>query len=78
MGRRLGPVHGAPPEPDDLIFPREDGKQRLVSGTYKHFQFDLEALGFPIQRQYESRSTFRNLALSAGRRGAPPSPFCPR
>jgi len=37
-----------------------------VSGSYKRFQFDLEALGFPIQRQYESRSTFRNLALTAG------------
>jgi len=45
--------------------PREDGLQRLVSGSYKQFQFDLETLGFPVQRQYESRSTFRNLALTA-------------
>jgi len=57
MGRR--------PEPNDLIVPREDGLQRLVSGSYKQFQFDLETLGFPVQRQYESRSTFRNLALTA-------------
>jgi hypothetical protein len=27
---------------------------------------DLAAVGFPAQRQYESRSTFRNLAMSAG------------
>jgi hypothetical protein len=57
---------GRAPEPGDLIFPREDGLQRLVSGTYKHFKADLETVGFPFQRQYESRSTFRNLALSAG------------
>jgi hypothetical protein len=37
-----------------------------VSGTYKQFRQDLAALGLPTQRQYESRSTFRNLALSAG------------
>jgi integrase len=58
---------GRPPELSDLIVPREgDGKQRLVSGSYKQFRFDLELLGLPIQRQYESRSTFRNLALTAG------------
>ena len=54
------------PQADDLIFPREDGKQRLVSGTYKQFRQALETLGLARQRQYESRSTFRNLALSAG------------
>ncbi len=57
---------GRAPQPDDLIFPRDDGKQRLVSGTYKQFKQDLETLGLATQRQYESRSTFRNLALSAG------------
>ena len=56
---------GRAPQTDDLIVPREDGKQRLVSGTYKQFKQDLETLGLAIQRQYESRSTFRNLALSA-------------
>jgi len=59
-------AHRRAPQADDLIFPREDGKQRLVSGTYKQFKQDLETLGLPTQRQYESRSTFRNLALSAG------------
>jgi integrase len=48
------------------LFPREDGNQRLVSGTDKQFKQDLETLGLPTQRQYESRSTFRNLALSTG------------
>lgn len=57
---------GRKPQPDDLLFPREDGKQRLVSTSYKQFQADLAAVGFAPQRQYESRSTFRNLALSAG------------
>ncbi len=58
MGRKL--------EADDFIFPRGDGKQRLVSGTYKQFKADLETVGIATQRQGESRSTFRNLALSAG------------
>jgi integrase len=57
---------GRAPQPDDLVFPREDGKHRLVSGTYKQFKQDLATLDLPAQRQYESRSTFRNLALSAG------------
>ena len=57
---------GRPPTPADFLFPREDGKQRLVSGTYKQFLVDLAAVGLPPQRQYESRSTFRNLAMSAG------------
>ncbi len=37
-----------------------------MSGTYKQFKADLETVGIATQRQYESRSTFRNLALSAG------------
>jgi integrase len=57
---------GRKPEADDLVFLREDGNQRLVSGTYKQFKADLGVVGIPAQRQYESRSTFRNLALSAG------------
>ncbi len=57
---------GRKPTSDDFMFPRVDGKQRLVSGTYEQFLVDLAAVGFPAQPQYESRSTFRNLALSAG------------
>ena len=52
---------GRKPTSDDFMFPRVDGKQRLVSGTYKQFLVDLAAVGFPAQPQYESRSTFRNL-----------------
>jgi integrase len=57
---------GRPPKPDDLIVPRADGKQRLVSTSYKQFLADLAAVGIDAQRQYESRATFRNLALAAG------------
>ncbi len=57
---------GRKPEPTDFIFPRGDGQQRRVSATYKQFKADLAMVGIPAQRQYESRSTFRNLALSAG------------
>ena len=32
---------GRPPEAHDLVFPREDGKQRLVSGSYKQFKAEL-------------------------------------
>jgi hypothetical protein len=54
------------PGPDDLIVPRRDGTQRLVSTSYKQFLADLAKVGIDLQRQYESRSTFRNLALAAG------------
>ena len=54
------------PTPDDLILPRPEGGQRRVTTTLLNFYADLRALGLPKQRQYESRSTFRNLALRAG------------
>ena len=53
------------PTPDDLILPRPEGGQRRVTTTLLNFYADLRALGLPKQRQYESRSTFRNLALRA-------------
>jgi hypothetical protein len=40
-------------------------RQRRVTTTLLNFYADLRALGLPKQRQYESRSTFRNLALRA-------------
>lgn len=58
MGRR--------PVPGDLIFPRLDGRQRATADTGHAFRDDLARLGIPHQRQYETRSTFRNLALRAG------------
>jgi integrase len=57
---------GRVPKTDDLIVPRQDGTQRLVTTSNGHFHTDLAAVGLPEQRQYESRSTFRNLALQAG------------
>jgi integrase len=57
---------GRKPKPDDLILPRQDGRQRSVWDTNERFKLDLGLLGIPAQRQYESRSTFRNLALRAG------------
>jgi hypothetical protein len=35
----------------------------LVSGSYKQFKVDSAAVGLHLQRQYKSRSTFRNLVL---------------
>jgi len=55
-----------PPQAGDLLFPRWDGAHRLVSGTYKQFKADLATVDLPHQHKYESRSTFRNLALSVG------------
>lgn len=57
---------GRKPGPNDLIVPRADGCQRLVSTSYKQFMLDLRTVGLELQRQYESRATFRNLALAAG------------
>ncbi len=53
------------PTLEDLIVPRLEGGQRRVTTTLLQFHADLAALGLPKQRQYESRSTFRNLALRA-------------
>jgi len=57
---------GRKPKADDLILPRQDGHQRSVWTTNERFQADLTLLGIPAQRQYETRSTFRNLAMRAG------------
>jgi integrase len=57
---------GREPTQDDLIVPRPEGGQRRVTTTLLQFYADLAAVGLPKQRQYESRSTFRNLALRAG------------
>ena len=56
------------PTVEDLIVPRPEGGQRRVTTTLLQFHVDLAAVGLPKQRQYESRSTFRNLALRAGAR----------
>jgi len=57
---------GRAPTPDDLICPRSDFRQFGNSALLDYFHSDLKALGMPLQRAYESRSTFRNLLLQAG------------
>lgn len=46
--------------------PRQDGQPRRVDYTLELFHGDLDRLGMPRQRQYESRATFRILALDGG------------
>jgi hypothetical protein len=57
---------GRKPNPDDLIFPRQDGQHRTVWATNERSQADLRMLGIPTQRQYETRATFRNLTMRSG------------
>ena len=57
---------GRPPTSEDFLLPREDGAQRRVWTTLDRFHEDLDAVGLSRQRQYENRSTFRNLALRNG------------
>lgn len=65
MGRGLGSI-GRPPTPDDYLVPRQDGTPRRVDYSLDQFHGDLDRLGIPRQRQYESRATFRTLALDGG------------
>jgi hypothetical protein len=57
---------GRAPTPADLIVRRQDGTQRRKNMSLRHFYADLEALGLPRRRQYESRAAFRNLCLRVG------------
>ena len=57
---------GRAPTPDDLILPRQDATQRRVNVSLEMFYADLQAVGLPRRRQYESRAAFRNLCLRAG------------
>jgi integrase len=57
---------GRAPRADDFILPRLDGRQWGNGQLLALFHSDLDALGIPRQRQYENRSTFRNLLLRAG------------
>lgn len=59
---------GGEPTPEDFIVPQSDGKQQRNWKLLAEFHADLDALGIPRQRQYENRSTFRNLLFE---RGAP-------
>ncbi len=57
---------GRAPGDDDLIVPAERGEPLCNSVSWRNFQTDLDALGLDPQRHYESRSTFRSLALAGG------------
>lgn len=57
---------GRPATADDLICPRSDFRQFGNSALLDYWHADLKALGLPLQRAYETRSTFRNLLLQAG------------
>ncbi|MEY2668538.1 MAG: hypothetical protein RJA59_1176, partial [Pseudomonadota bacterium] len=66
---------GREPKPDDLIVPSERGARRGASHSNKLFQDDVRNLGLvaldsagrPVTRtHYETRSTFRSLALGGG------------
>ena len=57
---------GRPPTPADFLFPREDGKQRLVERRLQAVPRGPLCGRVLPAASYESRSTFRNLAMSAG------------
>ncbi len=54
------------PTPDDFIVPAAKGGIRGNTGSGKYWTADLVRLGMSHQRHYESRSTFRSLALAGG------------
>lgn len=58
---------GRDPTPDDLIVPRAEGGNRTDSHSNKRFKADLQRLGLRGGRShYESRATFRSLAIAGG------------
>lgn len=57
-------AHGRAPGPEDLIVPATKGAMRSNTVSYRLWQRDLEQLGIVGQRHYETRSTFRSLALA--------------
>ena len=66
---------GREPKADDLIVPSPNGKRRGVSHSNKLFQDDVKRLGLEkvdgagqavVRTHYETRSTFRSLALGGG------------
>jgi integrase len=67
-------MFGRPPEPMDFIVPSRGGSSRNWPAgqprnnghSWNRFQHDLDALGFPRQQHYETRATFRSLALAGG------------
>jgi hypothetical protein len=57
---------GREPKAEDFIVPQSNGKQFTNWKLLPEFHHDLDVLKIDRQRQYENRSTFRNLLLCAG------------
>lgn len=58
--------YGKTPGPDDLIVPGAKGGARNSGWSSKRWRKDLELLGIEQQIHYETRSTFRSLAMAGG------------
>jgi integrase len=67
-------TYGRPPTADDFIVPSRGGSTRKWpagqprnnSLSWRYFQEDLVAVGLAPQEHYETRATFRSLALAGG------------
>lgn len=57
---------GRAPGPDDIIVPAARGGARNAGYSWHCWAADLERLGLERQVHYETRSTFRSLALAGG------------
>ncbi|ACL65466.1 integrase family protein [Anaeromyxobacter dehalogenans 2CP-1] len=58
---------GRDPTPDDLVVPRGGGGVRTNGHSNKRWKADTERLGLPPGRShYETRATFRSLAIAGG------------
>ncbi len=59
-------MFGRAPAPGDLIVPAAKGGPRNNGTSHRLWWTDLDALGLPRQRHYQTRATFRSLALAGG------------
>jgi integrase len=57
---------GRAPRPDDLVIPNHRLTPRTAQTKREAFYADLDRVGIPRQRPYETRATFRNLCLAGG------------
>jgi len=59
---------GRAPRPDDVLVPKQDGRNRDAHFVLYWFRRDCEVLGLRQRRQYDSRRTFISLAQADGAR----------
>jgi len=59
---------GRAPRPDDILVPKQDGRNRDAHFVLYWFRNDCEVLGLRQRRQYDSRRTFISLAQADGAR----------